>query len=51
LYADYSDYFMGHSVSTYWGKKQSEKAELFMKIGPYFKFLNIHRLQRQDADI
>ena len=26
-YADYSEYFIGHSVSTYWRKKESEKAE------------------------
>ena len=51
MYADYSEYFIGHSVSTYWGKKQSEKAEIFMKIEPYLNFLNIHQLERQGADI
>ena len=33
-YADYSEHFIGHSVSTYWRKKESEKAEIFRKIEP-----------------
>jgi hypothetical protein len=32
-------------------QKESEKAELFRKIEPYLKFLNIHQLERQGADI
>ena len=31
-YSDYSEWFIGHSGSTYWRKKDSEKAELFKKI-------------------
>ena len=50
-YADYSEYFIGHSGSTYWRKKDSEKAEIFLKIEPYLTFLNIHQLERQGADI
>jgi hypothetical protein len=50
-YADYSEYFIGHSGSTYWRKKDSEKAELFRKIEPYLTFLNIHQLERQGANI
>src|SRR5918994_1833166 len=50
-YADYSEYFIGHSGSTYWRKKESEKAEIFRKIEPYLSFLNIHQLERQGADI
>jgi integrase len=50
-YADYSEYFIGHSVSTYWRKKESEKAEIFRKIEPYLTFLNVHQLERQGADI
>jgi hypothetical protein len=50
-YADYSEYFIGHSVSTYWRKKDSEKAEIFRKIEPYLTFLNVHQLERQGADI
>jgi integrase len=50
-YGDYSEWFIGHSGSTYWRKKESEKAELFTKIEPYLTFLNIHQLERQGADI
>jgi len=50
-YADYSEYFIGHSSSTYWRKKDSEKAEIFRKIEPYLTFLNVHQLERQGADI
>ena len=32
-YADFSEWFIGHSGSTYWTKKDSEKAEIFRKIG------------------
>src|SRR4029078_10062550 len=50
-YADYSEYFIGHSGSTYWRKKESEKAGIFRKIEPYLTFFKIHRLERQGADI
>jgi hypothetical protein len=50
-YSDFSEYFIGHCGSTYWRKKESEKAELFKKIEPYLTFLNIHQLERQGADI
>ena len=43
--------FIGHSGSTYWTKKDSEKAEIFLKIEPYLTFLNIPQLERQGADI
>jgi hypothetical protein len=43
-YSDFSEWFIGHSGSTYWRKKESEKAELFKKIEPYLTFLNIHGL-------
>ena len=50
-YADFSEYFIGHCGSTYWRKKDSEKAEIFHKIEPYLTFLNVHQLERQGADI
>jgi hypothetical protein len=31
--------------------KDSEKAEIFLKIEPYLTFLNVHQLERQGADI
>jgi hypothetical protein len=51
IWQHYSEYFIGHSGSTYWRKKDSEKAEIFLKIEPYLTFLNIHQLERQGADI
>lgn len=50
-YADYSEWFIGHSGSTYWRKKDSEKAEIFKKIEPYLTFLNVPQLERQGADL
>ncbi|MGA8083539.1 MAG: tyrosine-type recombinase/integrase [Candidatus Nitrosopolaris sp.] len=50
-YVDYSEYFIGHSGSTYWRKKDTEKAEIFRKIEPYLTFLNVRQLERQGADI
>ncbi|HET7390665.1 MAG TPA: tyrosine-type recombinase/integrase, partial [Nitrososphaeraceae archaeon] len=50
-YSDFSEWFIGHSGSTYWTKKESEKAEIFKKIEPYLTFLNIPQLERQGADI
>ena len=50
-YADYSEWFIGHSGSTYWRKKDNEKAEIFKKIEHYLTFLNISQLNRQGADL
>ena len=50
-YGDYSEWFIGHSGSTYYRKTDKEKAEIFAKIEPYLTFLNIHQLERQGADI
>jgi integrase len=50
-YSDFSEYFIGHSGSTYWRKKDSDKADIYRKIEPYLTFLNIVQLERQGADI
>ena len=50
-YADYSEWFIGHAGSTYWRKKDNEKAEIFKKIELYLTFLNIPQLERQGADL
>ena len=47
-YADYSEWFIGHSGSTYWRKKDNEKAEIFQKIEPYLTFLNIQQLKDKE---
>jgi integrase len=50
-YSDYSEWFIGHAGSTYWRKKDSQKAEIFKKIEPYLTFLNVPQLERQGADL
>jgi hypothetical protein len=50
-YSDFSEWFIGHAGSTYWTRKDSEKAEIFHKVEPYLTFLNIPELERQGADI
>lgn len=50
-YYDYSEWFIGHSGSTYYRKSEKEKVDLFLKIEPYLTFLNVHQLERQGADI
>ena len=50
-FQDYSEWYIGHSGSTYWRKKDYEKSEIFKKIQPYLTFLNITQLNRQGADL
>ncbi len=50
-YADFSEYFIGHSGSSYWQKKDSEKAEIFRKVEPYLTFLDLVNLERRGADV
>lgn len=50
-YQDYSEWFISHSGSTYWRKKESEKAEIFRKVEPYLTFLDVVNLDRKGADV
>jgi integrase len=50
-YQDFSEWFIGHAGSTYWRKKDSEKAELFRKIESYLTFLDITGLESKGADM
>jgi hypothetical protein len=50
-YQDFLEWFIGHAGSTYWRKKDSEKAELFRKIEPYLTFLDITGLESKGADM
>src|SRR5215216_3641364 len=50
-YQDFSEWFIGHAGSTYWRKKDSEKADLFRKIEPYLTFLDITGLESKGADM
>ena len=50
-YSDFSEWFIGHNVSTYWRKKESEKAEIFKKVEPYLTFLDFAKLEAKGADV
>lgn len=50
-YSDFSEWFIGHSGSTYYRKKDSEKAEIFRKIESYLTFLDIAKLEAKGADV
>jgi integrase len=50
-HSDYSEWFIGHSGSTYWRKKGKEKVDIYAKIEPYLTFLDIQQLERKGADM
>ncbi len=50
-HSDYSEWFIGHSHSTYYRKPQSEKLELFRKIEHYLTYLDYSELEAKGADI
>jgi integrase len=49
-YSEFSEWFIGHAGSTYWRKKDLEKAEIFRKIEPSLTFLDFPSLERKGAD-
>jgi hypothetical protein len=36
---DFSEFFLGHSYSTYWSMKEPDRRELYLKAMPYLTFL------------
>ncbi len=50
-HSDYSEWFIGHSHSTYYRKPQAEKLDIFRKIEPYLTYLDYHELEAKGADI
>ena len=44
---DFSEWFIGHDGSTYYRKKESEKAEIFQKVD----VLDFAKLEAKDADV
>ena len=50
-FGDYSEWFIGHSGSTYYRKSEKEKAEIFAKIEPYLTFLDYSELEARGADV
>jgi len=49
-YSEFSEWFIGQAGSTYWRKKDSEKAEIFRKVEPSLTFLDFPSLDRKGAD-
>jgi integrase len=49
-YSEFSEWFIGHIGSTYWRKKDLEKAEIFHKVEPSLTFLDFPSLERKGAD-
>jgi integrase len=50
-YQDFSEYYLGHSGSTYYRKPDKDKYELFRKIEPYLTYLDFASLERKGSDI
>ena len=50
-HSDFSEWFIGHDGSTYYRKKESEKAEIFQKVEPYLTFLDFAKLEAKGADV
>lgn len=50
-FGDFSEYFIGHTGSTYYRKTENEKAEIFRKIEPYLTYLDQSGLERKGADM
>jgi integrase len=50
-FGDYSEWFIGHSGSTYYRKSEKEKAEIFAKIEPYLTFLDYSELEANRISI
>jgi hypothetical protein len=50
-YSDFSEWFIGHDGSTYYRKKESEKAEIFQKVEPSLTFLVFAKLEAKGADV
>jgi integrase len=47
---DYSEWFIGHAGSTYYGKTEQEGAELFKKVEPHLTFFDISALEASHKD-
>jgi hypothetical protein len=49
-YQHYSEWFIGHSGSTYYRKTEAEKLEIFKKVEPYLTYLDYSTLEAQGVD-
>lgn len=49
-YGDYSEWFIGHSGSTYYRKPEKERIEVFRKVEQYLTFLDVTGFEAKGAD-
>jgi hypothetical protein len=49
--SDYSEWYIGHSGSTYYRRSDKEKYEIFKKLEPYFTFQDYKGLTARNAEI
>jgi integrase len=49
-HGDYSEWFIGHSGSTYYRKTEKERLDIFKKIEPYLTFMDVVGLEQKHAD-
>ena len=50
-YQDFSEYYIGHSGSTYWNSSPSKISEIFHKVEPYLTYLDYSSLDAKGADV
>jgi hypothetical protein len=50
-YSDYSEWFIGHSGSTYYRKPEKEILEIFSRIEPYLTFLDTTGVELKQASL
>jgi hypothetical protein len=50
-FSEYSDYFIGHKVSTYYRITDKQNIELFRKCEPYISYLNYGALESRSNDL
>lgn len=50
-YSDFSEYFIGHSGSTYYRKTEKDLIEIFRKIEPHLTYLDYPTLEQKGADV
>ena len=50
-YSDFSEYFIGHSGSTYYTKTDKQIREIFRKVEPHLTYLDYPTLEQKGADV
>lgn len=50
-YSDFSEWFIGHAVSTYYRKSEKEKFQLFKRLEESLTYLDQTSLERKHADV